>query len=411
MKNSIKKIFKSLKNYLLFVFFMVAILVLFVFEHDLSLQKVNNLENQKKIVHKLSQLGSKDIELALIQFNGKSTQLQQDIDKLVILYKYNLIEQYLVGNSEEYQQDLKHLVKLVNTFNKAAHTYYEDILKTKRVETVSQNELEAQKQLQTALQDVTAYINGMLLKHLGYDEAKFSLIKNVSIGFFIVIFLFTFLFRNRLSKIYQDIEFLYQLDKDKKGYKIFSQEADAIALRMNRKVITNDNPAMLDKVTGINNYKGMVNSYSNKKGLKDSNFTSVSVLEIDNFSKTNRPYPEDLTQTILKKVAYTISLYEQPADVIARTDYNQYIIILSRSTKEQCYKDAEMIRQSISDLKFNVPNIGSQQITVSGGHVSKPSNTSLEEAIKQAKEILVVAKSTGKNKIFQARDIAHRELK
>ena len=31
---------------------------------------------------------------------------------------------------------------------------------------------------------------------------------------------------------------------------------------------------MIDPVTGINNNKGMINSYSNKKNLKDSNFTA-----------------------------------------------------------------------------------------------------------------------------------------
>ena len=88
----------------------------------------------------------------------------------------------------------------------------------------------------------------------------------------------------------------------------------------------------------------------------------------------------------MKKIAYTISLYEQPVDVIARTDYNQYTIILSRPSKEQCFKDADLIRESIADLKFNVPNVGTERITVTGGHIIKPNNTALDEAIKQAKD-------------------------
>ncbi|QOP41202.1 diguanylate cyclase domain-containing protein [Sulfurimonas marina] len=410
MKSSIKKIFKSLKTYLVFLFLMVTVLVLFVFEHDLSTQKIDNLQKQKSIVHKLAQLDKNDVELALIQFNGKSTQLHQDIDKLMMIYKYNVTERYLLGNAGEYSADVNHLSRLIDNFNNAAHVYYEDILKNKKSLKHTKEEIEAKETLDSSLTAVTQHINTMLLKHIDYDETKFYVIKNISFGLFVIVLFFTFLYRSRLTKIYNDIEFLYQIDKDKKGYEIFSIEADAIALRMNRKSVSSDNPTMLDKVTGINNYKGMLNSYSHKKGLKDSNFTSVTVFDVDNFSKTHRPYPQDITQSILKKVAYTISLYEQPVDVIARTDYNQYTIILSRPTKEQCYKDAELIRESIADLRFNVPDVGTERITVTGGHVIKPNNTNLEEAIKQAKEVLNYAKTTGKNKTFQTRDLAQKDV-
>lgn len=410
MKSSIKNIFRSLKTYLLFMFLMVSVLVLFVVEHDISFQKVNNLENQKKIVQQLSNLDKNDVELALIQFNGKSTQLHQDIDKLVMIYKYNVTERFFVGNSEEYMKDINQLSKLVGSFNTAAHIYYEDILKDKISTITTQKELDAQRKLENALSNMTSHINSMLLKHIQYDERKFFIIQYISIGVFVIVLFFTFLYRSRLNKIYKDIQFLFQLDKDTKGYEIFSMEADAIALRMNRKVVATDHPEMIDKVTGINNYKGLLNSYSHKKGLKESNFTSVTVIDIDNFSKTHRPHSQEILQSILRKVAYTISLHEQPADVIARTDYNQYTIVLSRPSKEQCFKDADLIRESIADLKFNIPSGGTEKITVTGGHVIKPNNTKLEEAIKQAKDIQIYAKTTGNNRIYQTKDLAKRDL-
>ncbi len=125
--------------------------------------------------------------------------------------------------------------------------------------------------------------------------------------------------------------------------------------------------------------------YSQKKNLKDGNFTSVTVLEIDNFSKANRQYPQELTQAILKKVAFTLSLFEQATDVVARTDYNQFTLIISRPTKEQCFKELELIRQSISEIKFKLPNGEYVNITVSGGFIIKPTNKMLNDAIKQAK--------------------------
>jgi len=403
MKHSIKKIFQNLNTYLLFVLVAATLGLLSIFEHTLSFDKVDNLVNQKKIISSLTKLDKSDLELALILFNGKSTRLHQEIDKLRTMYKYAYMDKYIVGNEEEYLKDLDKLSQLTDEFNKAAQEYY--------VDTNNKDlEAKAKKQLDIAFSRITKQIDTMLLKNIHYNEEKFKYIRYAVIIIFVLILLATIYYRRAINSIYKDIEFLQQADKNRKTYNIFSQEADAISLRMNRKKVTNDNPDMLDSVTEINNYKGMINEYSIKKRKQDSNFTSVTVLEIDNFSKSNRAFPQDITQAILKKVAYTISLHEQPVDVIARTDYNQFTVILSRSSKEQAYKDVELIRESIAELKFNIPNKGATQITVSGGFIIKPNNTSLEEAIKQAKEILHYAQSLGTNKIMQTRDLAQKDM-
>ena len=403
MKQSIKKIFQHLNTYLLFVLVAATLGLLSTFEHTLSFDKVDNLVNQKKIIASLTKLDKSDLELALILFNGKSTRLHQEIDKLRTMYKYAYMDKFLVHNEEEYLSDLDKLSKLTDIFNKAAQEYYVDTKDKER-------EAKAKKNLDIAFARINKQIDTMLLKNIHYNEEKFKYIKYTVIVIFVLILLATIYYRRALSAIYRDIEFLQQIDKQRKNYNIYSQEVDAIALRVNRKQTTNDNPDMLDSVTEINNYKGMVNDYSLKKRTQDSNFTSVTVLEIDNFSKSNRTFPQDVTQAILKKVAYTISLHQQPLDIIARTDYNQFTIIFSRSSKEQAYKDVELIRESIAELKFNIPKTGATQITVSGGFIIKPNNTSLEEAIKQAKEILRYAQSLGTNKIMQTRDLAQKDM-
>jgi diguanylate cyclase (GGDEF)-like protein len=403
MKHSIKKIFQNLNTYLLFVLVAATLGLLTIFEHTLSFDKVDNLVNQKKIIASLTKLDKRDLELALIQFNGKSTRLHQEIDKLKTLYKYAYMDKYLVGNEEEYLSDLEKLSTLTDSFNKAAQEYYVDTKAKAR-------DAKAKKELDIAFTNINKQIDTILLKNIQYNEAKFKYIKYAVIIVFVLILLATFYYRKALNFIYQDIDFLLRTNKNRKTYNIYSQEADAISLRMNRKIVSNDNPDMLDPVTEINNYKGMVNEYSIKKKTQNSNFTSVTVFEIDNFSKANRAFPQDVTQAILKKVAYTISLHQQPVDVIARTDYNQFAVILSRSSKEHSFKDVELIRESIAELKFNIPNKGASQITVSGGFIIKPNNTSLEEAIKQAKEILHYAQSLGTNKIMQTRDLAQRDM-
>ena len=403
MKHSIKKIFTNLNTYLFFLLLISFVAMMLTLEQQLSFEKVNNLNKQKKIIQSLTTLKKDDIDLALIQFNGKSTQLHQEIAKLKKIYKYNYSDKLFFGNEQEYLKDLDTLSTLTTSFNKAAHEFYVDIQDNK-LKTL------AQENLQKSLENVISHINNILLRNIDYNQSKYKLVQLSVIFIFIIILFSTIWYRKKLFSIYKDIEYLYQIDKKKISYEIYTMEADAISMRMNRKNVVSDNPTMLDPVTGINNYKGLLNSYSNKKNVNDSHFISVTIIEIDNFSKTNRAFPQEVTQNILKKVAYTISLHEQPVDVIARTDYNQFTLILSRSSKEASFKDVDLIRQSIEELKFTLPNKGAITITVSGGFIIKPNNTNLEEASRQAMEILQYTKSTTSNKILQSKDIAEGHI-
>jgi diguanylate cyclase (GGDEF)-like protein len=386
---------------MLFVLFVSFIFMTLTLEKQLSFEKVDNLLNQKKIISSLTKLKKDKIDLALIQFNGKTAQLQSEIDKLHAIYKYSITEQYILGNQEEYKKQLTTLSRLTSEFAQNANDYYDED------DTKKQEAIDLAK-LKKSFYALNKHIDALIFENIEYDRARFNIFRNLSVFFFVVVVFASLWYRKRINAIYKDIQYLQSLDKQQTPYQIFSQEADAINLRMKRKVVVTDNPAFKDQITGINNYKGLVNSYGAKKGMKDSNFTSVCVFMIDNFSKSHRPFAQDLTQAILKKIAFTISLHEQATDVIARTDYNQFTVIFSRASKEQLFKEMDLIRQSIAELKFNTPT--GETITVTGAFVIKPNNTNLEEALKQSLEILKHANKFGKNKILQTRDISENSI-
>jgi len=401
MKHSINKIFNNLIMILTLITMISFFLGLAIYGQNSYSSKINNLNMQKSILSSLTKLNKEDVELAIIQLNGKSTQLHYEIEKLKAVYQYDYLGQYFLNNSNEYLADLNELILLTSSFNQKASLYY-----TKE----SENEDIKKQELQKSYSYLANHINSLLLKELSYNQKKFYLFEKVAILLFALLLVVTIWYRKRLQLIYNDILFLYAVENNKKGYGVFSEEIDAISLRMNRKPVISDNPAMIDTVTDINNNKGLMHSYAEKKGMKDSNFTSVTVFEVDNFSKSNRVFSQDFTQAILKKIAFTMTLHEQATDVIARTDYNQFTLVFSRASKEQLFKDMEIIRQSISELKFRTPEKESVQITVTGGLVIKPNNTNLEESIRQAKEVLEHAKSTGRNKISQLSDVAHKHF-
>ncbi len=386
MKHSIKKIFKNLILFLFIITIIVTVVTLLTVEQHISYTKVNNLKDQKKIINSLTNLKKDDLELSLIEFNAKSNQLKYDINKLHKLEEFNYIDKYLFSNSKEYLADLNKLEVLTDNFTKVAQVYY---AKDK------DNEDEKKAKLEEAFDSIQLFLDSMLLKDIDYKEECFYVFEKIIFALFFISVFTLLWYRKRLNLIYNDLVYLYAMEK--RTTNVFSQEADAIQLRMNKKPIEDNSPMMIDPVTQIKNYQGMLNSYTIKKGMKDSNFTAVTIFEIDNFSKQKRTFSQEFTQNILKKVAFSISLHEQVTDVIARTDYNQFTVILSRASKEQLFKDIDIIRQSISEIKFKEPGGSKVVITVTAGYMVKASNQNIEESLKIAKEILYEAKKTGKN--------------
>ncbi|MDD2790561.1 MAG: diguanylate cyclase [Sulfurimonas sp.] len=410
MKHSIAKIFSNLNTYLLFILFIALVGTFLIIEQKISFSKVNNLENQKKVLTSLLTLNIDDINLALIQLNGKDVLLTSEIEKLYSINQYNFTEKFFLGHEEEYLVDLNDLENATKVFLKDANFYYTMHVNAVLFGNIETLEVQAKAKMQASFDLLNNHINTMLIKNINYDVQKFNIIENLALVSLVIILIATLWYRKRLNSIYEDISFLYTIKTQKSDHVIFTQEMDAIALRMNRKVSVSSNPEFTDQLTGINNFKGMLTSYRQKKGIKDQNYLSVTLLSIDNISQTDTIYSQDLIHSILKKVAFSLSLYEQPTDVIARIDENLFVLIFSRSSKELCFKDIEKVHQSLSEIKISTPDQGIVHISVSAGFAVKQNKAHLEETIKVSKGILEFAQSSGGNKIYQIKDVANRNL-
>ncbi len=396
MKLSITKIFKNLSLLLLLNTLLVVVVGAFILEQNFSYKKIENLDEQKKIIKSLTNIPRDDIELAKIQFNGKSDMLLVKIEQLKQLYKYDFVGNYVIYSKNEYLKDLNELIQITKRFNLAAKNYY---VKSRK------NDKKNRIELKKAFIRLNKKIDEIYIKNVRYNKQKSFIIAQMTTLLLLVSLATTFWYRRRLKTVLEDIQFLSSVHSNKPDYEIKTLEADAIMLRMKKKSGDTIDKSLLDPVTEILNHKGLRVIYAQKKNLKTNHFTSVTVMEIDNFSKTKRNISQELTQAILKKVAFTLSLFEQAPDVIARTDYNQFTIILVRDTKEQCFKDIEAIRKSLLEIKFKLPNGQTTNLSVSGGFVIKPSNKILDDTIKQALQVLQFAKETGGDKIAQVSDL------
>lgn len=400
MKKSIHDIFKNLNLFLITTVTIAFIASLFIVEQHYSYEKVQNFHEQKLIFNKVFKEQQISNTVNIIKFNSDIAQINNAIDKLQNQSQYNYISKYIVKNEHEYNLDLEQLQTQIKDFDTQSRVYFKKYHTKKKLSELL-NELTS-KHIKT-----TQFIDSLIIKNISYDATRFNMFSKLFLVLLLFLLITTILQKRKLDHIYRAITFLYSSEADKKHAKIDFQEIDAINMRLRRKSKVSDNPAMMDPITEINNNKGMVQSYSERKSSQDNNFTSLAVLEIDNFSKSKRTFSQEFTQELLKKVAYTISLHQQANDIIARTEYNQFTLIFSRTSKEQLFKDVDIIRQSIADLKVSSPDKQALQITITGGFIDKPKNTPLEDSIRNAKTLLDHAKKMGTNKVIQKKDIPH----
>jgi diguanylate cyclase (GGDEF)-like protein len=368
-----------------------------------SFYKLENLQKQKDLATAIYSLGRDSIELTNIQLQGDSTLLRHEPDELSDLYAYDFVGRLMqTGN---YQNDITKLADAINSFSDAAGEWY------------TQKELEDEA-LQLRKEHFThtytllmEQINTIISDNAKNEQKRFYLQMFIVLVLLALIVLSYFWISGRLVLIKNDILNLYEYDNEESA-DFTSVEADIVARRLCRtvKTPTTSNPAFLDALTGINNYKGFIREFGDKKSYKLNNYTALCIFAIDKLHDMEMQYSQAFVETILKKVGFMLTLYRQHNDVIGRLDHNQFAIIVSRQNKSSAINDCELIRKSVQESPFTTSDGQNLTITLSGGFVQKLSSQTLDEMITKANKVLLVSLQHGGNRIAQLRD-EHSSMK
>ncbi|MBU1643099.1 diguanylate cyclase [bacterium] len=403
MQISIFKIFKYTKSLILLMLLLTILLSATILSEYSSFYKLENLQKQKDLATEIFTLGRSSIELTNIQFQGDSTLLKHEPDELSDLYDYDYISRLLqTGN---YQNNILKLTDAINSFCDAAGKWYtqqqlEDEALQLRKEHFTQTYTLLMEQINTIISD-----------NAKNEQKRFYLQEFTVLALLVLIVLSYFWINSRLALIKNDIQNLYENDNEETT-DFISVEADIIARRICRtaKTPTASNPAFLDALTGINNYKGFIREFGDKKSYKLNNYTGVCIFSIDKLHDMELQYSQAFIETILKKVGFMLTLYRQHNDVIGRLDHNQFAIIVSRQDKSSAINDCELIRKSVQESPFTTSDGQSLIVTLSGGFVQKMSSQTLDEMITKANKVMLVSIQHGGNRIAQLRD-EHSSMK
>lgn len=391
------KIFGRLKSLFLLLFLLTVLLTASILSEHSSFYKLGNLQKEKELATAIYNLGRDNLDLATIQYRGQGTMLKHEQEALLDLYTYDYVSQFTQRGN--YQNDVMKLGDAVANFNQSAERWYTQ-------EALSDEELQERRTDFTKKYDqLVAQINSITSQNMPFEQKRFYIQEALVLALFgLTLFIVFWMFR-RLAQTQNDINALFTLENvEERSFN--SVEADTIAKRISRntKSSATQNPAYLDSVTGINNYKGFIHEFSEKKSLKVGNYTAICIYAIDKLSEIELQYSQDFVDAVLKKVGFMLSLYRQHNDVIARLDHNQFAIILSRPSKAGAFNDCELIRKSVEDTPFKTSDGQKFAITLSGGFVQKLSTQSLEEVITKANKVLTMSIQHGGNRIAQLRD-------
>lgn len=153
--------------------------------------------------------------------------------------------------------------------------------------------------------------------------------------------------------------------------------------------------AMTDQLTGAcNRFK--FNAVIEEKFATSKRYKtplSVIMFDVDDFKSINDRYSHEVGDAILKRLAHIVKAEIRQSDLFIRWGGDEFVIILSNTTKASTGIVAEKIRKRFEDFTFE--NVSS--VTCSFGVATLEAEDSVSKFIAKADEAMYQAKLAGRN--------------
>jgi diguanylate cyclase (GGDEF)-like protein/PAS domain S-box-containing protein len=160
--------------------------------------------------------------------------------------------------------------------------------------------------------------------------------------------------------------------------------------------------ARTDGLTGLYNYRYFfeVASHEFNIAMRYRHPISVLMFDADGFKQINDTYGHFTGDTILAKMAETVTAQMRTSDVLARYGGDEFVILLSHTNAQQAFSIAERIRMSVESLPLRAEQV-TLPLTLSIGVAElcyEPRDSDIERIIQRADKALYAAKQAGRNR-------------
>lgn len=158
--------------------------------------------------------------------------------------------------------------------------------------------------------------------------------------------------------------------------------------------------AITDGLTGLYNARHFYEELEKEiaRAQRYSTAFSLALFDIDDFKVLNDTYGHQAGDEVLRDVAEKILHVSRKTDVVARYGGEEFISILPNTPKEEAYKHAHRIKDSVEGKLYLGAN--SVRLTLSGGISAFPEDATDAKALLYAADMAMYkAKAAGKNTI------------
>jgi diguanylate cyclase (GGDEF)-like protein len=153
-----------------------------------------------------------------------------------------------------------------------------------------------------------------------------------------------------------------------------------------------------DDLTGLYNryfvYELLEYELDNKK--QDKVPYCLCFADVDHFKKVNDTYGHLVGDEVLVEIANTLKNSFRKSDIISRWGGEEFVIVLPGCELPEALKVIEKFQASLANKPISSEQMN---ITLSYGIVSLCTNKSIDDNLKQADELLYLAKQNGRNRI------------
>lgn len=387
---SIRKVFFNLKTSLLILGIGATLLLLQLFHISQYSERLGALKNQHLLIDKVINTDLNDPKMASILINGAISEITLSVK---LSGEETFVDSWINSNEEQ--------ASLLRSLEISSEAFRDNALIWSESLAISSNS--SRIRMMNARTAFLADIDRMMDYQIHIIQESIDTAKITALLFFIAgLFIFLF-YRYRLNQIYRDIDKACSIDTDGTPKIITTQEVDFLFKRLLRKSSQPQlNPAIINPLSGLNNERGLAYAFNAKKAGKAGNTVFLSLFELDHYTSiVNKLSKEDMS-SLFKKLGDILTMYQQPLDVIAHTDDDHLVFLMSRSTKQAALEESEKIIHSVAESIFNTAE-GNIKITLSAGFLLKPPSKSIDDAVEEAQVLIQKAQENGGNQVVQLR--------
>ena len=164
--------------------------------------------------------------------------------------------------------------------------------------------------------------------------------------------------------------------------------------------------AHVDELTNLKNRRALQDRLSDLNRADPASYLPMQVMlfDVDRFKQINDSYGHDVGDHVLERVAREIENHTRDTDFVVRYGGDEFLVVMPSCTRDNAYRRAEAIRDSILSSPPQV-NGHPIQVTLSVGIADQPAAdtaTDFSEMLKLADQAMYQSKQGGRNRISES---------